>query len=190
MTRLAARHHPLSLFWAVLGLLAIAACQAQTPKLLDLDSFPKAQLEIRSGKGTHQFEIWIAETPSQQQQGLMFVRDLPEDRGMLFVAQPPRPFNMWMKNTFIPLDMVFIGADGRIASIAERTTPHSLDIVSSGVAVGAILELKGGEAARRALRPGDRVTWQRTVDPTSGTVVVSPQQSAAAPMALPRRGRD
>jgi uncharacterized membrane protein (UPF0127 family) len=189
MTRLAAKQSPLSIFWAVLGLFVVAGCQAQTPKLLDLDSFPKAQLEIRSAKDTHRFEIWIAETPSQQQQGLMFVRDLPEDRGMLFVAQPPRAFNMWMKNTFIPLDMIFIGADGRITSIAERTTPHSLDIVSSGVAVGAILELKGGEAARRALRPGDRVTWRRTVDPTSGTVVVSPQQSAGRAMTLPRRGR-
>jgi uncharacterized protein len=164
MTRLipkfAARQRGLSFLIAVLGLLAVASCRAQTPKLLDLDSYPKAQLEIRSGKETHRFDIWIAETPPQQQQGLMYVRDLPENRGMLFVAQPPRVFNMWMKNTFIPLDMVFIGADGRITSIAERTTPHSPDLVSSGVAVGAILELKGGEAARRALRPGDRVSWQ------------------------------
>jgi uncharacterized membrane protein (UPF0127 family) len=158
--RFAPSRHPLSLFVALLGFFVIASCQAQAPKLLDLDSYPKAHLEIRSAGQTHRFEIWIAETPPQQQQGLMYVRDLPAERGMLFVAQPPRVFNMWMKNTFIPLDMVFIGADGRITSIAERTTPHSLDLVSSGVAVGAILELKGGEAARLALRPGDRVTWQ------------------------------
>jgi uncharacterized membrane protein (UPF0127 family) len=127
--------------------------------LLDLGSFPKTTLQIVSGAHTHTFDIWLAQTPQQQEQGLMFVRDLPENRGMLFVAAEPRVFRMWMKNTYIPLDMVFIGKDGRIAKIAERTTPHSLDTVSSDVPVAAILELKGGEAARRALRPGDRVSW-------------------------------
>lgn len=150
-------------FVALASLVGAAGCHAQGieqgAKLIELDAFPKSTLEIHSGKQTHRFEIWIAETSAQQQQGLMFVRDLPENRGMLFIAAQPRVFNMWMKNTFVPLDMVFIGADGRIAKIAERTTPHSLDVVSSGVPVGAILELKGGEAARRALHPGDRVTW-------------------------------
>lgn len=138
------------------------ACQAQTAQLVSLDSFPKGSLEIESRSGKHTFDIWIADTPEQQQQGLMFVRDLAANRGMLFIASEPRVFNMWMKNTYIPLDMVFIGADGRIASIAERTTPHSLATVSSKTPVGAILELKGGEAARRALRSGDRVSWHRS----------------------------
>src|SRR5262245_48859177 len=120
--------------------LMVAACQAQEQAhLLDLDSFPKAELDIRSGKETHHFDIWVAETREQQQQGLMFVRDLPAARGMLFVAKEPRVFDMWMRNTYIPLDMVFIGADGRISSIVENTTPHSLAIVSSKVQVGAIL---------------------------------------------------
>ena len=148
-----------------LTLLVAAACQAQEideGHLLDLDSFPKAKLDIHSGKETHHFDIWLAETPRQQQQGLMFVRDLPAARGMLFVAKEPRVFDMWMRNTYIPLDMVFIGADGRISSIAENTTPHSLAIVSSKVPVGAILELKGGEAARRALHAGDKVGWTRS----------------------------
>ena len=145
---------------AFLGLLPAVGCKAQAAQLLDLDAFPQTTLEIHSGKVVHPFQIWLAQTPTQQQQGLMFVRDLPEDRGMLFITSPPRVFNMWMKNTYIPLDMVFIGADGRIARIAERTTPHSTDIVSSEVAVGAILELKGGEAARRALKTGDRVSWK------------------------------
>jgi len=152
-------------FLALLTLLSAAACRAQEideSNLMDLDSFPKAKLDIHSGKEAHHFDIWIAETPQQQQQGLMFVRDLPAARGMLFVANQPRVFQMWMKNTYIPLDMVFIGADGRISSIAENTTPHSLAIVSSKVPVGAILELKGGEAARRALHAGDKVTWTRS----------------------------
>lgn len=135
------------------------AQEREQQQLLDLGTFPRTTLEIRNGKETHTFTIWLAESPQQQQQGLMFVRDLPPDRGMLFVATAPRVFTMWMKNTYIPLDMVFIGADHRIAKIAANTTPHSLDIISSDVPVAAILELKGGEAARRALHPGDRVSW-------------------------------
>jgi uncharacterized membrane protein (UPF0127 family) len=146
----------------VLALVTAGICKAEITEanLMELDSFPKATLDIHSGKETNHFDIWIAETPAQQQQGLMFVRDLPAARGMLFIAKEPRVFQMWMKNTYIPLDMVFIGADGRIASIAENTTPHSLAIVSSKVPVAAILELKGGEAARRALHVGDKVSWQ------------------------------
>jgi uncharacterized protein len=141
---------------------ATVVCQAEINEanLMELDSFPKATLDIHSGKETHHFDIWIAETPEQQQQGLMFVRDLPAARGMLFIAKAPRVFQMWMKNTYIPLDMVFIGADGRISSIAENTTPHSLAIVSSKGPAAAILELKGGEVARRALHVGDKVSWQ------------------------------
>src|SRR5262249_12005817 len=159
MTRIAASlRRPISLL-AVLALLVAVACQAQEEidegHLMDLDSFPKAKLEIHSGKETHSFDIWIAETPRQQQQGLSFVRHLAADRGMLFVAKEPRVFDMWMKNTYIPLDMVFVGADGRISSIEANTTPHSLSIVSSKVPVGAIVELKGGEAGRLALHAGD-----------------------------------
>jgi len=165
--------HPFALlrrpasFLAVLALLLATACRAQEideSHLLDLDAFPKAGLDVRTARETHHFDIWIAETPRQQQQGLMFVRDLPAARGMLFVAKEPRVFDMWMRNTYIPLDMVFIGADGRISSIAANTTPHSLAIVSSKVPVGAILELKGGEAARRALHAGDKVVWTRSQD--------------------------
>jgi hypothetical protein len=145
---------------ALVALLAATGCKAQTAQaLLDLDSFPKSKLEIFSGKKTHRFDIWVAQTPRQQQQGLMFVRDLPAARGMLFVASPPRVFDMWMRNTYIRLDMVFIAADGRISSIEANTTPHSEAIVSSRVPVGAILELKGGEAARLALQAGDKVSW-------------------------------
>lgn len=165
MTSLTAALRRSASLLAALALVVTVACQAQEideAHLLDLDSFPKAKLEIHSGKETHHFDIWIAETPRQQQQGLMFVRDLPAARGMLFVAKEPRVFDMWMRNTYIPLDMVFIAADGRISSIAENTTPHSLAIVSSKVPVGAILELKGGEAARRALHAGDKVTWARS----------------------------
>jgi uncharacterized membrane protein (UPF0127 family) len=143
----------------LLTLVATLGCRAQNATLIPLDSFPKTTLEIRSGAHTHELDIWLAETAEQQEQGLMFVRDLPENRGMLFVAAEPRVFRMWMKNTYIPLDMVFIGKDGRIAKIAERSVPHSLDTISSDVPVAAILEIKGGAAARHTLHAGDLVTW-------------------------------
>ncbi len=144
----------------LVAFIATAGCHAQgASSLMSLDTFPKTSLQIRSGDKTHDFDIWLAQTPQQQEQGLMFVRDLPANRGMLFLAEKPRVFNMWMKNTYIPLDMVFIGADGRISSIAANTVPHSTKIVSSGSPVAAILEIKGGEAAELALHPGDRVTW-------------------------------
>jgi uncharacterized membrane protein (UPF0127 family) len=134
--------------------------------LIPLEAFPKTTLEIKSGTQKHVFDIWLAQTPEEQEQGLMFVRDLPENRGMLFVSATPRVFNMWMKNTYIPLDMVFIGKDGRIAKIAERTVPHSLATISSDVPVAAILEIKGGEARRRALHAGDSVQWAAPHSPS------------------------
>ncbi|MEP7242185.1 MAG: DUF192 domain-containing protein [Gammaproteobacteria bacterium] len=145
--------------FVLLPFIAVTGCQAQSGALIALDAFPKSQLEIQSGPHKHSFDIWLAQTPEQQEQGLMFVRDLPENRGMLFPASAPRVFPMWMKNTYIALDMVFIAADGHIAKIAERTTPHSEAVISSDVPVAAILELRGGESARRALHVGDRVTW-------------------------------
>ena len=87
----------------------------------------------------------------------MFVRDLPADQGMLFVNEAPRVSYFWMKNTYIPLDMLFIDSRGRIAAIFANTTPHSLDPVGPDVPVKAVLELRGGEAARRGIRTGDRV---------------------------------
>ena len=126
----------------------------------DLASFPKGSVEIASGGHRHKFASWIATTPEQQAQGLMFVTDLPADRGMLFVLPQPRVMSMWMKNTYIPLDMVFIDEQGRIAKIAAMTEPHSLTTISSQAKVKAVLEIRGGEAAKRSLRVGDKVSWK------------------------------
>jgi uncharacterized membrane protein (UPF0127 family) len=87
----------------------------------------------------------------------MFVRSLPASRGMLFVHESPKPMSMWMKNTYIPLDMVFIAGDGRIQQIVEQTTPHSLAIISSKEPALAVLEIAGGEAKRLGLHAGQRV---------------------------------
>lgn len=89
----------------------------------------------------------------------MFVRDLPADQGMLFPQASPQVANFWMKNTYIPLDMIFVGADGRIAKIIASAHPFSLDVLSSDVPVIAVLEIRGGEALELALGVGDRVSW-------------------------------
>jgi uncharacterized membrane protein (UPF0127 family) len=122
-----------------------------------LRGFAQDQLSIEHGTSVDQFSIWLADTPERQQQGLMFLTELPPGYGMLFPLSTPHVMTMWMKNTYVSLDMVFIGADGRILHIARDTTPLSTDIISSGVAVSAVLEIRGGESKRLGLRDGDRV---------------------------------
>jgi uncharacterized protein len=128
------------------------------PPIEDLARFPQGTLTIETAKGVASFQIWLADTPVRQQQGLMFVRDLPADRGMLFVNDPPRPASFWMKNTYIPLDLLFIDAQGRIVQIFENATPLSLRPIGVSTPVRAVLELRGGESARRGIRRGARVT--------------------------------
>ncbi|MTJ81432.1 MAG: DUF192 domain-containing protein [Telmatospirillum sp.] len=104
------------------------------------------------------FSVEVARTPQELARGLMNRSSLPADAGMLFDFGEDRPVNMWMKNTLIPLDMVFITRDGRIAGIAERTVPMSLEVIPSPEAVRAVLEVNGGTADRLKLKAGDRVS--------------------------------
>jgi uncharacterized membrane protein (UPF0127 family) len=99
----------------------------------------------------------MADTPAQQQQGLMWVQQLPADHGMLFVLTAPRPMSMWMKNTYVPLDMLFVDARGRITHIAHKTTPLSEEIISSNGDVAGVVEILAGEAARRGIAVGDHI---------------------------------
>jgi uncharacterized membrane protein (UPF0127 family) len=117
-------------------------------------------LTIHSTSGDYRFIVEIAASPAEQEQGLMFRRSLAPDRGMIFPYDPPQEVGFWMKNTLIPLDMVFIRADGTIARIAHAT-PLSLDTVPSGEPVAAVLEIAGGRAAELAIHAGDRVEWPR-----------------------------
>jgi len=147
---------------ALLALGATTLGSAQSGPLEDLANFPRAALEILHGKSKSEprrFQVWIADTPSRQEQGLMFVRDLPAGQGMLFPQAKPRPMSMWMKNTYIELDMVFIGDQGAIDQIIEHAHPLSLETLSSSKPVSAVLEIKGGEAERLGLKVGDRVSW-------------------------------
>jgi len=144
---------------------------AQEPhRPLELATFPRTSLEITHRdehhvSHRHSFEVWVADTPERAEQGLMFVSDLPAVMGMVFPLEPPRVETMWMKNTYIELDMLFIASDGRVSKIIERAAPMSLRTLSSDTPVAAVLELKGGLVAKLGLRVGDTVAWRK---PASG----------------------
>ncbi len=124
------------------------------------------QLEIVSKNGTHVFGVEMALTPEEQSRGLMFRRELPEKQGMLFDFKREQPTSFWMKNTYVPLDMIFIRADGRILNIAENTVPLSEALVSSSGPVRAVLEVIAGtsqEARHRARRPRGASDLRRTL---------------------------
>jgi uncharacterized protein len=114
-------------------------------------------LEIVSQSGVHVFSVELATTDEERERGLMFRKELPDGRGMLFDFETDRNVAMWMKNTLIPLDMIFIRGDGRIANIAENTEPMSTRIIPSRGAVRAVLEVAGGTAKRLGIAVGDRV---------------------------------
>ena len=116
-------------------------------------------LTVRSGGKAHRFTVEVARTPQEQQRGLMMRESLAPDRGMIFPYDPPQPVAFWMKDTLIPLDMIFIRADGTIANIAENTVPLSLDSVPSAGAVAAVLEIAGGRSAELNIKAGDTVDW-------------------------------
>jgi uncharacterized membrane protein (UPF0127 family) len=145
----------------VVALSCAGLALAQDAPLEDLAEFPSGTLTISEGgkgkKVKHTLTVWLADTPQRQAQGLMFVRSLPAERGMLFVHAEPRPISMWMKNTYIPLDMVFIDSSGRIQQIVEQTTPHSFDLIRSNAPARAVLEIAGGEAKRLGLHAGQQV---------------------------------
>ena len=143
---------------ALLLALAVLWPLAGAAPLRALETFESDALAIETAAGErHGFTVELAMTPAQQAQGLMFRRAMPAERGMLFVYASPRRTSMWMKNTFIPLDMLFIAADGRIVKVVERTVPRSLAAISSEEVVLAVLELNAGTASRLGIAPGDRV---------------------------------
>jgi uncharacterized membrane protein (UPF0127 family) len=123
----------------------------------DLQKFPTSELTIISATGPHRFKVELAETPEQMTQGLMFRTKLAPNAGMLFDYQQPTAATMWMRNTLIPLDMLFVDAQGRIVNIRERTVPQSLDVIAAAAPVRAVIELNGGTAARLGIAPGDQV---------------------------------
>jgi uncharacterized protein len=140
---------------ALVCTLAVAAPQENAPE--PLSSFPRSQLEIQSGVKRLELTVWVADTPSRRAQGLMFVTDLRPLTGMLFVFPQPQAVSMWMKNTRISLDMLFVAADGKVIRIAPKARPESLATITSMGMVTGVIEIAGGEAERLGIRSGDRV---------------------------------
>jgi uncharacterized membrane protein (UPF0127 family) len=119
-------------------------------------TLPQTPLTIQTAKGPVRFTVEMATTAQQQEIGLMFRKTVAPNAGMLFDFGAERPQAFWMKNTLVPLDMLFIKADGTIVRIAARTTPLSEDTVPSYEPVRVVLEIAGGRAAELGLQPGDR----------------------------------
>ena len=126
----------------------------------EAESVATISVTITAKDRTHRFNVEVARTNAEQDKGLMFRTSLPADGGMLFPFEKPRIGSFWMKNTLIPLDMIFVRADGSIDRIAENTIPESLEPVVSGGEVSAVLELAGGTAARLNIDETAKVTWK------------------------------
>lgn len=120
-------------------------------------SFSTSWIDVMSGGERHRFTVEVARSPSERAQGLQHRRQLAADRGMLFDFGETRPVYMWMKNTPIPLDMLFVTAAGRIAGIARNTEPHSLATIAAPEPVRYVLEVAGGTAERLGIAAGDRL---------------------------------
>lgn len=142
------------------GRLLMLVCLALLPLLATLQPGHSAEfqpLEIITKSGVQVFSVEYAKTDDERAKGLMFRKELAEGKGMLFDFSPEQSVAMWMKNTYVSLDMIFIAGDGRIIRIAENTVPESLATISSGGPAKGVLEVVAGTAKKLGIRPGDRV---------------------------------
>lgn len=141
-------------FWLAASLAAFAGFHSQQVAATGLAT---ETLTINTASGQHKFEVEIARTEEEQARGLMHRRYLPPDRGMIFDYADVRPVSMWMENTFISLDILFVGPDSKIIRIAERAEPLSRRFIPSGGPVRAVIELNAGTASRIGAKVGDKV---------------------------------
>ena len=152
--RLAFPARLLSMSLAVVASALVAAWLSASPATAQA---ALEKLVIVTAQGPRSFDVEVMRTDEERARGLMQRRYMPEDRGMLFDFKNPGPVMMWMKDTFIPLDMVFIRKDGSIARIAEMTEPHSTRTIPSGEDVLGVLEINGGVSAKLGIKAGDTV---------------------------------
>jgi uncharacterized membrane protein (UPF0127 family) len=139
-------------------LLAAGVARAQGTAPEPLSAFPQSLLAIKTSSGhVVNFKIWQADTPQREEQGLMFIRELDVHSGMLFMFPGNSRVSMWMKNTYIPLDMLFLNARGQVDYIAANATPRSETIIGPPAPEFAVLELKGGACDQFGIKVGDRV---------------------------------
>ena len=134
---------------AIIALCAFTTSSARAASIEPLEIVTKAGVQV--------FSVELATTGEEKTTGLMYRKELPDGKGMLFDFSPEQQISMWMKNTYISLDMIFIRADGRILRIAENTEPLSTKIISSGGLAKGVLEVIAGTAQKYGIQPGDRV---------------------------------
>lgn len=152
--------------WIVLGLAACspssggAAQSAQASVTVHPQSgLEVVPLTVSHGSRHYSFRVEVARSALQQARGLMFRTSMAPDEGMVFPMNPPRPASFWMRNTVIPLDLIFVGSDGRILNIAAQAVPYDETPLRSAGPVKAVLEINGGRAAELGIVPGDKVEW-------------------------------
>lgn len=140
-------------------LLAGSGALAQDYNVADLAAaFAQGVVVIEANEhACYRFDVFVAESETQKLRGLMFVRELPQERGMLFVYADTAMHSMWMKNTYIPLDILFIREDGTVSSVARHTEPLSLRSISSIEPVRYVLELNAGVTERLSIDPGSKL---------------------------------
>ena len=139
----------------LVAFLLAGACAAEQPVA---SSLPTSELVVTTDAAEHTFTVEVVDTAEERSRGLMYRRELAADAGMLFDFKTEIPASFWMKNTYIPLDMLFIQADGEIESIAERTTPLSERSVESRGPVRYVLEINGGRSDELGIKAGDKVS--------------------------------
>lgn len=175
MGRRSTRGHGLRTLAALAGGAALVACSPQTQagaaseptesapapaaSVHPVSGLAVIPLTVTSGDERIAFSVEVADTPEAQARGLMFRTDLGDNEGMIFPYDGTRAQSFWMKNTPLPLDIIYIGPDRRISNIAAETEPYSLDPVYSVGPVLGVLELRGGRAAELGIEPGDLVEW-------------------------------
>jgi uncharacterized protein len=154
------RQNRLRVTRAALAALAVMGFLYMAPAFAE-EIFKHASLKIETKNGPVTLDVEVADTDPKREHGLMFRRNLPAHGGMIFLFDSEHTINMWMKNTYIPLDMVFIGDDWRIKHIARNTEPHSTDIIPSVHPASRVLEIAGGQAETLNLAPGDALSLQQ-----------------------------
>jgi hypothetical protein len=139
-------------------LASLAGATGPGDSIIPLSAFPREPIviETRSAR-RHTFEAWRAETDATRAQGLMYIRDLRPDQAMIFVYEPPQWVAMWMKNTLLPLDMLFVDAAGCVVKTVHEARPESLDRIAANALVALVVELKGGTTRTLGIEAGDRV---------------------------------
>jgi uncharacterized protein len=138
-----------------------AAEAVAKPAVHPESGLPVVPLKIRSGSRVHEFRVELARSQAEQSKGLMFRTAMGPDEGMLFPLSPPRVASFWMRNTVIPLDLVFVGEDGRVINILANAVPYDESPLRSEGRAIAVLELVGGRAAELGIKPGAKVSWKQ-----------------------------